>query len=205
MRDEIHSQSLMKRGLTILILLLVLAFTCMYLLKAYNLNFSHEPGEAIDSLNHVVVYYNGGVNHVSGRNLTADGYNLGLKYQCVEFVKRYYFEMFSHKMPDSYGHAVDFFDRTLVDGDTNKARGLMQCSNPSAHKPAIHNILVFDGTLWNKYGHVAIVTEVSDDQLVIIQQNPGPFADSRVTLKLIYQEDKWQIANDRVLGWLHQK
>jgi len=50
------------------------------------------------------VYYNGSVGHVSGRNLVPDGYNPGLKYQCVEFVKRYYYQHLNHKIPDSYRH-----------------------------------------------------------------------------------------------------
>lgn len=56
-----------------------------------NPNLEHTVGEQIDDLNGVAIYFNGGVNTVEGRNLTPDGYNLGLRYQCVEFVKRYYF------------------------------------------------------------------------------------------------------------------
>lgn len=47
-------------------------------------------------------------------------YNIGLKYQCVKFVKRYYYEHLNHKMPDSYGHEKDFFDNTIADGQLNK-------------------------------------------------------------------------------------
>ena len=71
-------------------------------------------GDPLDSLNGVVVYCNGGFSGNSGRNMV-DGYNIGLKYQCVEFVKRYYFERFDHRMPNSYGHAKDFFDSTVAD------------------------------------------------------------------------------------------
>jgi len=65
---------------------------------------SIDVGEKVDSLNGVYVYYNGSVGHVSGRNLVPDGYNPGLKYQCVEFVKRYYYQHLNHKIPDSYRH-----------------------------------------------------------------------------------------------------
>lgn len=68
----------------------------------------HKIGEKIESLNNIYVYYNGKVGNVNGRNISKDGYDLGLKYQCVEFVKRYYFLHYFHKMPDSYGHAKDF-------------------------------------------------------------------------------------------------
>lgn len=66
-------------------------------------------GMVVDEFNGVKVYYNGSISNVSGRNVAKDGYSLGLKYQCVEFIKRYYYERFNHKMPDSYGHAKDFF------------------------------------------------------------------------------------------------
>ena len=53
---------------------------------------NYSPGSKLDSLNGVYVYFNGSMRNVSGRNTTPDGYNLGLKYQCVEFVKRYYYK-----------------------------------------------------------------------------------------------------------------
>ncbi|MGN2920302.1 hypothetical protein ACTFQ5_16360 [Aliivibrio fischeri] len=75
------------------------------------------------------------MNHVLERNVAADGYNLGLKYQCVEFVKRYYYEYFNHKMPDTYGHAKDFFNPDLPDGNLNKQRNLIQYKNGSLNPP----------------------------------------------------------------------
>ncbi len=42
-------------------------------------NPKHAVGEQLDELNGVAIYYNGGVNTVQGRNLTQDGYNLGLR------------------------------------------------------------------------------------------------------------------------------
>ena len=46
-----------------------------------------KVGVKIDSYKGVSVYYNGKVSSVLGRNTTKDGYNLGLKYQCVEFAQ----------------------------------------------------------------------------------------------------------------------
>lgn len=168
-------------------------------------NTRHEVGQAIDSLNHVVVFYNGKVGNVNGRNVTKDGYNLGLKYQCVEFVKRYYYQYLHHKMPDSYGHAKDFFDKTLQDGQKNKRRNLIQYSNSSAAKPKTNDLLVFDSTLYNPYGHVAIVSGVTEDSIEIIQQNPGPLGSSRETFQLSHQNNKWQIQDSHILGWLRKQ
>ena len=163
-----------------------------------------QIGDKVDSLDGVYVYYNGSVAHVNGRNLTSDGYNLGLKYQCVEFVKRYYYEHYDHKMPDSYGHAKSFFKPGLDDGALNKDRGLYQYSNGSASIPKVGDLLVFDGNIWNEYGHVAIISEVGEEDIEIVQQNPGPTAESRIRIGLEKSEGLWSIDREDVLGWLRK-
>ena len=167
-------------------------------------NTSLRIGQVVDSLNGVAVYYNGSVGHTAGRNTAKDGYNLGLKYQCVEFVKRYYYEHLNHKMPDSYGHAKSFFDRSLGDGTVNNARNLIQYRNSSKTKPCPDDLVIFDATAFNPYGHVAIVSAVSSDEVEIIQQNPGPSAKSQVKFALRQKNGKWVIGSERLLGWLRK-
>jgi len=171
--------------------------------KKININLNYEVGQVIDSLNGVAVYYNGGVRHVDGRHVV-DGYNVGLKYQCVEFVKRYYLEYFQHKMPDSYGHAISFYDVGLKDGALNKRRNLLQFSNPSSSKPKVGDLIVMDATRSNQFGHVAIVSEVSESEIELIQQNGGAFASTRIRIGLRKKNNKWEVKNSRVLGWLRK-
>ena len=168
---------------------------------------NHTPaiGQPIDSINGVFVFYNGNVGHIEGRNLTRDGYNLGLKYQCIEFVKRYYFQHLNHKMPDSYGHAKDFFDKTLMDGQYNRIRDLTQYINASRSKPQINDLVVFGATISNGFGHVAIISNVDSENIEIIQQNPGPMGKSRVTFPLEKTNGKWEIKNHNILGWLRKE
>lgn len=193
------------RGWTYLIIgLLIFAFVGFWASKNYNFNSEFSVGQQIDSLNGVFVYYNGSVGNVTGRN-TKEGYNLGLKYQCVEFVKRYYFEHLNHKMPNSYGHAKDFFDKSLSDGQKNKQRNLTQYSNSSKTKPKVNDLIIFRATVLNKYGHVAIISKVNESEIEIIQQNPGIFGQSRETFELENKNQKWEIKNDRVLGWLRKE
>lgn len=196
----------MKRGKILLVVFLFAAMAYGSIWSAKNIDFvaKHEIGEAVDSLNGVKVYYNGSVSHVSGRNLTEDGYNLGLKYQCVEFVKRYYYEHFNHKMPDSYGHAKDFFNPDLEDGAYNAKRDLYQYTNSSSAKPQVDDLIVFGPTLYNAYGHVAIISNVSDSQIEIIQQNPGPTGNSRAQLGLQKASGKWRVMSEKTLGWLRR-
>lgn len=169
------------------------------------LSTSFEIGQPVDSLNEVIVYYNGNVSHTAGRTLSEDGYNIGLKYQCVEFVKRYYYQCLNHKMPDSYGHAKDFFDETIADGQLNKKRNLLQYENGSRLKPQMNDLVIFDKTFYNPYGHVAIISSVNDQTLEIIQQNPGANAKSRVNYKLNFKDSFWYIDSNRCLGWLRKQ
>jgi surface antigen len=173
--------------------------------KKLNLSLGQAIGQPIDSLNGVYVFYNGDVGNVTGRNLTRDGYNLGQKYQCVEFVKRYYYEHLNHKMADSYGHAKDFYDTNISDGQKNKKRGLTQYANPSGTQPKVNDLIIFTATTFNTYGHVAIVSQVTAREIEIIQQNPGPFGSSRETIPIKVKNGKWEITNKRVLGWLRKE
>ena len=190
----------------LIISLILLAIVPLYRLGNFNIfALFYKVGDKIDSFNGVNVYYNGKVGNVTGRNLSEDGYNIGKKYQCVEFVKRYYYEYYKHKMPDSYGHAVDFFDTKLNDGQLNIQRNLIQYKNPSKVAPKVGDILVYKGTFGNSYGHVSIVSEIKNGEIEIIQQNPGVFKKTRRTFKVEKQNDKWIIKSGRILGWLRKE
>lgn len=192
------------KKILILVSVIILIYFSFKIFKSNNFNSEHNVGDKLDSLNGVYVYFNGGVSNVEERNLSEDGYNIGLKYQCVEFIKRYYYEFLNHKMPDTYGNAKDFFDHDIKDGEINPKRDLIQFTNPSISKPEINDIIVFDGNLLNIYGHVAIISDVGPDYIEIIQQNPGPYSDSREKFKLNRIEDKWEIEKKSILGYLRK-
>ncbi|MDR1976493.1 MAG: CHAP domain-containing protein [Campylobacteraceae bacterium] len=195
----------MRRLLYLIAGIFIAAFALFWVVTHINLNFSKKQGDIVDEMDGVAVYYNGAVESVEGRNTADDGYNIGLKYQCVEFVKRYYCEHLNHKMPDSYGHAKDFFDADIKDAEQNPKRALTQYKNPSATLPQKGDILVFKGTILNRYGHVAIISNVTGAQVEIIQQNPGQFGNSREWFALAEQDGKYFIENSRVLGWLRKE
>jgi surface antigen len=134
--------------------------------------------------------------------MTEDEYNLGQQYQCVEFVKRYYYEYYHHKMPNSFGHAKDFFDNNLKDGEINKDRALVQYRNPGKSQPKVGDLVVFGK---NRYGHVAIISDVKEREIEIIQQNPGKFKKSRINIPVNFQEGLWHIDQRRILGWLRKE
>lgn len=187
----------MKRIIIFISLIIVVLFAK----KIFDLKY--YIGKKIDSFNNVSVYYNGNPKNVNGRNLTKDGYNLGLNYQCVEFVKRYYYQYLNHKMPNSYGHAKDFYHSETLDGELNKSRNLIQHNNPSFSKPKVNDILVLDKSIFNKFGHVSIVSRVNDNSIEVVQQNV--FLNSREDYDLILIDGKWKVDNERILCWLRME
>ncbi len=195
-------KKVLRRALPIAIILVAVVALGWLIITRINSKPGLSVGEKVDELNGVAVFYNGSVDNVSGRNVSKDGYNIGLKYQCVEFVKRYYYEHLGHRMPNPYGHAKDFFDEALKDGEWNSNRALVQFTNGSLSRPAADDLIVFGPTAFNSYGHVAIISKVSDSQVEIVQQNPGPFASSRETFAVKQRGGRWFIENSLALGWL---
>ena len=170
-------------------------------LTTISFNTSPAVGTVIDELNGVAVYFNGHYDTTHGRNVTPDGYNLGLKYQCVEFIKRYYYLRFNHKMPDSYGHAVHFFDRHVKnDASYNRHRGLYQYWNGNTTPPKVDDILVLKTEGENPFGHIGIVSHVDRNSIEIVQQNYG--TKTRIKYPIKYIMDRYYIDDKEILGWL---
>ncbi len=161
-----------------------------------------QIGEVIDSYNGVNVYYNGDHTNVFGRNMTADRYNLGLKYQCVEFVKRFYLIHYGHRMPNTYGHAKELFDETLPDKKLNRKRDLYQFINGSEYRPLPGDILVFGPNYKNPYGHTGIVTVSKGKKMEIIQQNVGE--NSRELFIVSEINGRFFVVDPDVKGWLRK-
>ena len=161
-----------------------------------------KTGQVIDSYKGVDVFYNGAASNVFGRNTTKDGYNLGLKYQCVEFAKRFYYEAYNHKMPDSYGHARDFFDPNVSHGGFNKKRGMYQYRNRQHDRPKRDDLMVIGPSPGNKFGHLFIVTKVTGSSVEFVQQNGGASNPSRGTYALVNEDGLWNLKVPHLLGWL---
>lgn len=117
----------------------------------------------------VPVYDNGYLFAAShGKNHASDGYYYGQKWQCVEFVKRFYSEALGHRMPDGWGHAKDYYDPAIAHRALNPRRGMIQFVNGGDEPPAVDDLLVFRGA---GYGHVAVISSVTADRVEVIQQN----------------------------------
>lgn len=164
-----------------------------------------QLGEVIDHFTGVPVYYNSRpYNRSHGRHFSkgSSPYYYGQKWQCVEFIKRYYFDALGHRMPETMGHAKSFFDNQIPHGALNRKRGLVQYRNGGDRAPQVHDLLVFTD---QRYGHVAIVSKVGKDYIEVIHQNM--IRDSRAMLRLtrINRDGKWHYllsGGRQPAGWL---
>lgn len=97
----------------------------------------------------------------------AAGYNSGLKWQCVEFINRYYYQTYSKDIKVGGGDAKDYFSDTFA-----QTKGLVKYSNGGSVPPQIGDIIVSVGNgAPGNVGHVAIVWKVDSNGIHLAQQN----------------------------------
>nr|WP_288827299.1 CHAP domain-containing protein [uncultured Clostridium sp.] len=157
-------------------------------------------GNTIDSYKNVSVCYNGYYYTKSyGKHYSEDGYYYGRRWQCVEYVKRFYYDAKGHKMPDLYGNAKDYFSYDTKQGEMNEQRDLLQFCNGGNVAPKEDDLLVFTDS---KYGHVAIITEVTEDNIEVIQQNV--YGKTRQRFDLTVSDGNYYVGTDKKqpAGWL---
>ena len=155
-------------------------------------------GDVIDQWRNVPVRANGiPYDRSVGAHSSASGYYYGRQWQCVEFVKRFYFDALGHAMPDVMGDAKDFFDPWVGQGEINPKRGLRQYWNGCGEPPRVDDLVV-----WNEgnYGHVAVITRVGADEVELIQQNVRQ--GSRLRLPLLRGEGFRILGKNGPAGWL---
>lgn len=119
----------------------------------------------------------------------------GLQYQCVEYVRRFYREAkgIDTTTQNWRGDAKAYFS-------TAQNRGLVSYQNNGQVSPLPDDILVFVG---GDYGHVAIITEVTQDKVFFIEQNASNSGVRSLPLTRPmggYSISTWGSYN--VVGWL---
>ncbi len=167
-------------------------------------------GQELGEFNGVKAYFNAGDTGNQGRHYSNERpqYDYGLKWQCVEYIRRYYKDVLSHEF-GTKGHAEDYFDSTIADGATNSIRGLTQYQNGSSRKPETGDLIVFWNNENNKsggVGHVAIIASVSNDSVTIAQQNVGTKFTESITLTKT-SNNKWVLGKSIsgfTKGWLRK-
>lgn len=102
--------------------------------------------------------------HVPGHSSDRGPY--GLQYQCVEYANRHLASLGYQNMSRS-GHADSYYWDA-------EAKGLRSFQNGGSEKPAVNDLLVFDGANNDgNPGHVAVIYSVTDTYVCFTQQNVG--------------------------------
>lgn len=131
-----------------------------FLVVLFSLSFSSEQfivpwGDTIGVYCGVVAYSNGRTGYVGPHGV------YGYKYQCVEYVNRFYVEAFGHRNMVRTGNAKDYFR-------TASRRGLIAYANGGSVCPQVGDIICSNG---GTSGHIAIVRQISWGTVHVIQQN----------------------------------
>jgi len=127
-----------------------------------------KHGAYLGSYNGVAVYSNGAsVGYTSGLN-NVSGYSTGYKWQCVEYVNRFYWQKYGKKIAG--GNAGEYFGKAA-------GKGLKACANGGSAQPQEGNILCSNG---GGSGHVGIISRVpritgaGNYTIDVVQQNWTP-------------------------------
>ncbi|GEM_PF-767098 len=161
-------------------------------------------GTELGSFNGVKVYSNGSAYTVSDVYNFIDGKNIGMKWQCVEYIRRYYYRKFWINLGDKHrGHAKTFWGSVAAHN-----MQLGRFSNGGSVAPKVGDIVVSDkGT----NGHVAIVRSVSGNQMCVAQQNVYQTeSDVNACTTLSISNGKYTVGNFSnttlpITGWLRLK
>jgi len=133
-------------------------------------------------------------------------YYNGANSQCVAYVERYYQNMFGIKIK-SVGNAMNLAEKA-------SRYGLYFHENGGVVIPQVGDILVFGNK--NKVGHVAIVTGVLKDGVLIVEQNwhkakitnnhgktlKARYVDGKYTIVDRYYNDKKKKNKFWIMGWV---
>lgn len=152
-----------------------------------------------------VAVYDNGEDFVRswGRHYAWSGYYYGQKWQCVEYVKRFFYQAKGHRMPEVMGHAIDFWDASVGHGGMNEARGLRQYVNGADVPPMADDMIV---VAWTQYGHIAIICDVDAEKgyVEFIQQNVRGRVRDRLPYRVV--DGRYEVGTGgEVIGWMRKE
>ncbi len=141
-------------------------------------------------------------------------YNSGMEWQCVEFVNRYYNQVYRTQIRHVGYNAKDYYFGFKQLG--NKGRGLdsypnggSPVSNAGLVPPQVGDILTSNGSTKSPYGHVAIVSlvDIPNGHIQVVQQNyHEDYRDVGLVLTMTVTNGVYTVASfsssEPVAGWL---
>lgn len=190
-----RSKKVLKRSF----LLLTLLITFTFFTFPSSAISSDPAGTYLGEFDSVAAYSNGSYGDYSGVSNYVNGIYTGIKWQCVEYVRRYYLIKYSLNLHVGYMDAKEFYERA-------SEMDLKNYPNGESIKPQVGDILVSaSGTA----GHIAIVKSTSDNQVCTIQQNfSNDSNDTNRCLTLTYSNGGYTVggfsSDYPIKGWLRK-
>jgi surface antigen len=122
------------------------------------------------TVNSIQVYSNG-YNYDYHEKDRSDTYgiDLGSKWQCVEWIRRFYYLAYGKRIGINTTYAKEFYLKCLN-------WGMKAYPNGSSDNIRTGDIIVFAATPKNEAGHVSLVTKVTPGYIEVAQQNVYGFA-----------------------------
>lgn len=144
-----------------------------------------------------------------------DGIYMGYKWQCVEFARRWLY-INSGVIFNDVAMAYEIFNlRSVREVASNSQLPLAAFKNGAQRRPEYGCLLIWDeGGDYEHTGHVAIITEVADEHICVVEQNmdfvPWPEGQNysrKLNAKVGPQGDYWIESNEHaetIIGWMIQ-
>jgi glutathionylspermidine amidase/synthetase len=143
-----------------------------------------------------------------------DGIYMGYKWQCVEFARRWLYINKGYIF-DDVAMAYDIFElRTVRDIQRKCLLPFHAFSNGSKQYPVAGCLLIWkEGGEFERTGHVAVVTDVTDDYVCIAEQNvghalwDGEHYARKLPANVTEEGDYWiscSFGDAEILGWMIQ-
>jgi glutathionylspermidine amidase/synthetase len=144
-----------------------------------------------------------------------DGIYMGYKWQCVEFARRWLYINKGYIFND-VSMAYEIFNlRTVREVATNQLLPLQAFKNGAQRHPEPGSLLIWEeGGEFKHTGHVAIVTEVTENYVRIVEQNmdfalwpQGCDYSREIRAKVGSENDYWlecSFSDATILGWMIQ-
>jgi surface antigen len=155
-------------------------------------------GAYLGQFHRVAAYSNGAAIYNSNTNNFVNGIKTGLKWQCVEYVRRYFLTVFNTDLASRYtGNANTWYSNAA-------AMGLEQYPNGGTTPPQVGDILCSTGPSSN--GHVAIIKRITGNKVYTAQQNfSNDSTDLDKPLTLTVSNGTYHVGGySGIQGWLRR-
>jgi trypanothione synthetase/amidase len=138
-----------------------------------------------------------------------DGFQTGMKWQCVEFARRWLLHRKGLILPDVYfAHHIFYIPHVFDAQDITKTVPVRPVRNGTSAKPTADTLIIYSTQLGSFPGHVGVIVDVGDNYVRVADQNryfhkwTAPYS---MEFPLEQRPDgTWHIIDkhETVLGWV---